>query len=153
MTRGTAAPWGQWVKGGSFRGAPAPSQAVGVVFKLRPGTGKESVLYSFCSDSFFANCSDGYAPIGSVISDSSDNLYGIASDGNSSDTGKIFELTPNKARTQWTEKVLYTFCDRSKCTDGANPGAGLIMDKSGNLYGTARSGGAHGGGVVFELVE
>src|SRR6516165_5239092 len=38
-------------------------------------------------------------------------------------------------------------------TDGANPYAGLIMDGSGNLYGTAESGGAANDGTIFELAH
>ena len=39
---------------------------------------------------------------------------------------------------------------------GVNPAAGVIMDKSGNLYGTTAGGGVNGavfqgGGTVFEL--
>jgi uncharacterized repeat protein (TIGR03803 family) len=52
-----------------------------------------------------------------------------------------------------TEKVLYTFTGGS---DGGLPVAGLIMDESGNLYGTASGGGSqacggNGCGTVFEL--
>jgi uncharacterized repeat protein (TIGR03803 family) len=50
-----------------------------------------------------------------------------------------------------TETVLYNFCSASNCTDGADPGGGLIADLAGNLYGTTGTGGAAGGGVVFEL--
>jgi len=35
--------------------------------------------------------------------------------------------------------------------DGANPGAGLIADPAGNLYGTSFNGGASGQGTVFQL--
>ena len=35
--------------------------------------------------------------------------------------------------------------------DGAWPYAGLIADKTGNLYGTTSEGGAHGKGTVFKL--
>ena len=35
--------------------------------------------------------------------------------------------------------------------DGANPGGRLLVDASGNLFGTTLSGGAHGSGTVFEL--
>jgi len=38
--------------------------------------------------------------------------------------------------------------------DGSNPvGAGVIMDAKGNLFGTTFSGGAHGGGTVFEIAK
>ncbi|MFZ0684492.1 MAG: choice-of-anchor tandem repeat GloVer-containing protein [Terriglobales bacterium] len=35
--------------------------------------------------------------------------------------------------------------------DGSQPYGSLIMDKSGNLYGTTANGGSNGGGVVFEV--
>ena len=47
-----------------------------------------------------------------------------------------------------TEQVLYSFRDG---TDGAYPGAPLIFDGNGNLYGTTPIGGAYGYGTVFEL--
>jgi uncharacterized repeat protein (TIGR03803 family) len=46
------------------------------------------------------------------------------------------------------ETVLYSFTGEA---DGGNPFAGLIEDKSGNLYGTTVEGGADGLGTVFEL--
>jgi uncharacterized repeat protein (TIGR03803 family) len=36
-------------------------------------------------------------------------------------------------------------------SDGYEPGAGLIIDSQGNLYGTTAVGGKYGGGVVFEI--
>jgi hypothetical protein len=66
----------------------------------------------------------------------------------------VFELTPNASRTAWTETVLYSFCGRRYCLDGAGPNGGLIMDGGGNLYGTTFQGGLGGlGGVAFELVK
>jgi uncharacterized repeat protein (TIGR03803 family) len=49
------------------------------------------------------------------------------------------------------EQVLYSFCSLSACTDGQYPGAGLLMDKVGNFYGTTWYGGLHNAGVVYEL--
>jgi uncharacterized repeat protein (TIGR03803 family) len=52
------------------------------------------------------------------------------------------------ARAAAKEKVLYAFTGQS---DGGFPQAALVMDKSGNLYGTASEGGSFGFGAVFEL--
>jgi hypothetical protein len=47
--------------------------------------------------------------------------------------GVIFEMTPNQDAT-WTYHVLQRFA--SYPTDGQSPAGGLLMDKSGNSYGT-----------------
>lgn len=47
----------------------------------------------------------------------------------------------------WKERVFHSFTGTS---DGRNPYAGVV-DANGTLYGTAFSGGAHGGGAVFSL--
>lgn len=48
------------------------------------------------------------------------------------------------------EQILYTFLNNSM--DGAVPQGGLVMDSSGNLYGTTAAGGSLGNhGTVFEL--
>jgi len=107
-----------------------------VVFKLAPD-GTETVLHSFTGGS------DGTSPCAGLIMDSSGNLYSTTSDGGADGDGVVFKLAPDS-----TEKVLYSFTGGS---DGSLPGAGLIMDKKGNLYGTAEEGGAHGAGVVFKL--
>jgi uncharacterized repeat protein (TIGR03803 family) len=48
-------------------------------------------------------------------------------------------------------ELLHRFCAETNCTDGKYPYAGLVMDASGNLFGTTRGGGKFGGGTVFEL--
>ena len=45
--------------------------------------------------------------------------------------------------------VLYSFCSRSGCADGAGPQGNLVIDKKGNLYGTTGNGGNNANGVIF----
>ena len=65
----------------------------------------------------------------------------------------MFELTPSSSG--WQEKTLYNFT--GPLADGAQPEAGVILDSSGNIYGTTRVGGIDGydyqyGGTVYKIV-
>ncbi|MGA3210889.1 MAG: Ig-like domain repeat protein [Terriglobales bacterium] len=127
----------------------------GAVFELSPPSGgiglwTESVLYSFCSSSG-GTCTDGERPYGSLIFDAQGNLYGTTELGGANSEGAVFELSPPAQSGAWTENVLYSFCPSSGCSDGYLPVGTLTFDSLGNLYGTTRTGGANGGGVVFEL--
>jgi len=110
------------------------------VFMLAPNASKtnwtETVLYSFCPS---GTCTNALSSNGSLLIDGSGNLYGTTPDGAVS--GGVFELMPNAAKTNWTEKILYS--------GGSNPG--LLLDGLGNLYGTLSGGGAYGRGLVFKL--
>jgi uncharacterized repeat protein (TIGR03803 family) len=127
----------------------------GTVFQLTPtSTGwSETVLYSFCSQS---NCADGYEPNPGLMMDGSGNLYGTTYVGGAVGKGVVFQLTPSG--TGWSEKVLYSFCSSILCADGQYPHAGLIMDGSGNLYGTTSGAantncvGGGGCGTVYQLI-
>jgi hypothetical protein len=125
----------------------------GTAFEListKRGTWTEKVLHDFNSND------GGGSPDGSLIFNSSGNLFGtITGSGNCNSgngCGSVFELIP-KASGAWTAKVLHKF----NGADGDSPGAGLILDASGNLYGTTEEGGngtCNGGcGIVFELTQ
>jgi uncharacterized repeat protein (TIGR03803 family) len=122
----------------------------GTVFELVHSSGSytDNVLYSFGG-----TAGDAASPIGGLLIDASGNLFGTTEgdigpfDCGGTSCGTVFELT--KSSTGYTERVLYQFTG----SDGANPQAGLIMDSSGNLYGTTSQGGAYGQGTVFELVN
>jgi uncharacterized repeat protein (TIGR03803 family) len=121
-----------------FRGA----HGGGTVFEVSP-SGTETVLYSFCAQS---GCTDGYHPRAGLVLDTNGNLYGTTYDGGANGEGTVFEVSPSG-----TETVLHSFCAQSGCTDGSHPRADLILDTSGNLYGTTYDGGANGKGTVFEV--
>jgi uncharacterized repeat protein (TIGR03803 family) len=81
--------------------------------------------------------------------DASGNLYGTTFGGGASGCGTVFELV-NSSGT-YSEKVLYSFASSSG--DACSPQAGLIVDASGNLYGTTNHGGSKCYGTVFELAN
>jgi uncharacterized repeat protein (TIGR03803 family) len=117
----------------------------GTVFELTPKAGggwTEKVLHNFGS------YRDGAAPTAGLIFDKAGNLYGTTSLGGARNEGTVFELTP-KAGGGWTEKVLHSFNPNGR--DGFGPFDDLILDASGNLYGTTYYGGVYGYGMVFEI--
>ena len=127
--------------------------AFGVAYELKPpAAGKtkwrETVLYTFCSQS---GCADGRLPARGLLMDAKGNFYGTTQFGGPSDNGVIFELS--KSGKTWSETVLYTICaDGGSCSDGTYPASPLIMDASGNLYGSMVNGANAGSGVLFKLV-
>jgi uncharacterized repeat protein (TIGR03803 family) len=117
----------------------------GSVFELSPKTGggyAEKILYSFNN-----NGTDGYDPASGVTLDSAGNLYGTTSAGGINNSGAVFSLKPSSG--VYTEQVLHSFNLNDSFT--YNPSGGVVLDASGNLYGTTTQGGEYGGGGVFEL--
>jgi len=115
---------------------------IGVIYELTPAGGSwtETVLH-------FQSYSEGTYPEGGVIFDSSGNLYGVLHSGGQNQFGAVYELSPSGSN--WTEQTLYSFV---QFISGINPVGGLLIDPSGNLYGTTSTGGSNdGGGIVFEF--
>lgn len=102
----------------------------------------ETVLYNF------GGGNDGGVPNSSLIGDSAGNLYGTTQYGGLG-YGTVFELSPN-GHGGWNESVLYSFTGGA---DGEYPLSSLLLDASGNLYGTTIDGGANFWGAVFELTR
>jgi len=113
---------------------------VGTVFELSPAGASwtATILYSFTGGA------DGGHPAAGLVMDPAGNLYGTGQTGGANGQGTVFKLSPSGAET-----LLYTFGSQSG--DGSYPFAGLVLDETGNLYGTTLSGGANGGGTVFKL--
>ncbi len=104
-------------------------------------TGK--VIYSFGN---FPG--DGVNPNAGLLA-AHQSLYGVTFGGGATGRGTVFQLTPPADPTgAWTETILYSFTGSG---DAAFPSSDLVMDESGNLYGTTTLGGANNLGAVFEL--
>lgn len=125
-----------------FGGNVAPFSD-GTVFKLTPG-GMFTVLHRFAEI-------DGSNPSGALVRDADGNLYGTTRNGGSSDPlssrGTVYKVAPAGSHT-----VLHRFSG----SDGAAPLSGVILDGSGNLYGTTYhgplgSGFGLGAGTVFRI--
>ena len=107
--------WG----GGDYNCSPV---GCGVVFEIST-TGTETVLHTF-------EGWDGASPMGAVVRHEDGNLYGTTSWGgsnycNGQGCGTVFKID-----TSGNETVLHVFTD-------CPPGGGLIIDKSGSLFGTS----------------
>ena len=109
----------------------------GTAFELTPkakGRWHEAIVHNFDR-----NGQDGYDSTGNLIFGDEGALYGTTTYGGAYDYGTVFVLTPGSGG--WKESVLFSF----DVTDGARPYGGVVMDKNGNLYGTAD--------IVFELAS
>jgi uncharacterized repeat protein (TIGR03803 family) len=86
-------------------------------------------------------------PAGGLVADSAGNLYGMTFWNRRRDFGVVYKLAPASGGT-WSYSVLHAF-------DGSQgqqePSGGVLLDSSGNLYGTIRYGGPLALGTVFEL--
>jgi len=131
---------------GNFYGTTYAGGAdgMGVVYRLS-AKGKQTVLHSFAG-----GAKDGAFPTNAGLAmDDAGNLYGMTQFGGTSDYGTVFRIAPDGRF-----KVLHSFVGGS---DGRYPASGLIIDKSGNLYGTTQGGGGHdnctyGCGTAFKFV-
>lgn len=130
---------------------------VGTIFKLDK-SGKETVLFNFFKGTIL---DDGYTPTAGLIEDNSGNLYGTTYQGGDPNCyidprgcGTVFKLDATGKLT-----VLHRFhgSDGIRGPDGMGPDAVLVMDQSGNIYGTTDEGGPGqcisnpGCGTVFKL--
>jgi uncharacterized repeat protein (TIGR03803 family) len=142
---GDAGPVGAAMDGSGSLYAATGGFNAGTVLRLTPGPGghwKETILHRFHAGS------GGSGPGAGVVFDKYGNLYGTTLYGGDPNCGcgVVYKLSPG-SNGKWTYTVLHRFIG----VDGAQPGANLILDDKGNLYGTTVTGGAGGYGVAFEL--
>jgi uncharacterized repeat protein (TIGR03803 family) len=114
----------------------------GTMFEFIPETSSFTLLDAFGTTT---DSTAGYCPKG-LISDSTGNLYGFTVAGGDYASGNVFEAPSGNLANPTN---LYSFTGNS---DGGYPIDGsLIMDASGNFYGTTAYGGNTFNGNVFEL--
>ena len=125
----------------------------GTVFKLKgqsPWSFPETIMHHFKGG--FTDGANPYAALCCNTIYGINAVYGTAQNDGANSAGMVFKV---KNVPGYPETTLYSFCSLAGCPDGAFPHAAqLIFDNSGNIYGTAYSGGMApwpGYGVVYEL--
>lgn len=135
--------YGVTLNGGSTN---CPS-GCGIVFKIN-SSGSETILHTFTNVFITSNGSlliDGGNPSGTLLMDSAGNLYGTTQVGGGSvGAGSLYKLDPSN-----NETVLLLFSNLPGLP--SVPVSGVIMDESGDFYGTTMSGGSANQGTVFEI--
>jgi uncharacterized repeat protein (TIGR03803 family) len=124
---------------------------------LSSGSWAFQLLYTFTEVA-----QENGGPEGSnLIFDRSGTIYGTTYYDGPSGAGSVFKLTPSMGGYIYT--ALHNFCVGDEaCPDGALPSGTLVMDSSGNLYGTTQQGGSNSGvcntgesygacGVIFKI--
>jgi len=122
---------GSYDKSTAFELSPSPSGWI------------ETIIHRFSQST-----PAGYNPHSGLVADSAGNLYGANYYGGAYDAGTVFKLSPNGSGG-WNDTVLITF----NGTNGANPLGNLILDATGNIYGSAfhGDGNINYNGVVYQI--
>lgn len=108
----------------------------GTVFEVSAARHTLTTLASF-------NGTNGMHPRGGLVVDAAGNLFGTANGGGASNDGTVFEVSA----ADHAITALASFGS----PNGVTPGAGLVADAAGNVYGTTTKGGANDDGTVFEV--
>jgi uncharacterized repeat protein (TIGR03803 family) len=140
-------------RAGSLYGATLKGGAYGrgTIFKLTLGSDGKWTKYVLHQ---FRGGKDGSHPYAGVVFDTAGNLYGTTLTGGGvgpcsvsfKGCGTVFKLIPN-SKGGWTEQMLHRFLG----TPNNQPLSGVVLDASGNLYGTTSNQGSNFLGVVYEI--
>ena len=116
--------------------------ADGGVFKLtnKGGIWKEKTLVTF-------DGANGSTPFTGPIRGPDGAFFGTTWTGDAYNGGNVYAV--QKAGGKWVSTTVWAFGGTKG--DGTQPYSDLVVDKSGNLYGTTFAGGAANAGTVFEL--
>ena len=125
---------------GNIYGTTPYGGVEGMIFMLNP-SGRETTLYDF------EGAPGGTEPKAGVSLSSAGILYGSTVNGGPSNVGVVY-----KVDLAGHEAALYSFTGGA---DGAYPQSDVVLDSSGNVYGTTYGGGSASGaaglGVVYTI--
>ncbi len=107
----------------------------GTVFEVVAGSNSITPLATF-------DGTNGQAPY-ALVADTAGDLFGITQLGGAYSVGTVFEVAASSTGIDLLASFNYT--------DGSSPQAGIFLDTSGDLFGTASLGGDNGYGTVFEF--
>jgi uncharacterized repeat protein (TIGR03803 family) len=124
--------YGVTQEGGSANG--------GILYKLSK-TGHLTILHSFAGGK-----TDGCNVLGTPFMDKAGNFYGTTSSCGTNTLGTVW-----KVNKYGREKLLHSFAGGT--SDGEYPLSGVIVDASGNLYGSTETGGASNVGTIYEVTN
>jgi uncharacterized repeat protein (TIGR03803 family) len=111
----------------------------GIVFELRKGQNDVGNLI------FFSNPTTPPFSDSAPVLDASGNIYGTTLNGGTNNDGVIF--TVNRSIASMIPLASFS------TSSGYALDSAMIMDSSGNLFGTGNAGGKFGDGAVFELTK
>jgi uncharacterized repeat protein (TIGR03803 family) len=147
---GESIPQGMAVYGNTYYGG---ATGVGNIFELAKGAG-------FSWDGievkhvFNKTDKNGYFPVGNLATQTDTqglfSMFGTTSFGGGGGRGAVFRLTESPlVHDAFSLSLLHNFSG----PDGDSPWGGVVLDASGNLYGTTQYGGSDPGyaGTVFRL--
>ncbi|MDR3692251.1 MAG: hypothetical protein P4L46_22910 [Fimbriimonas sp.] len=106
------------------------------------------------TDLFDFNASNGASPTGPAVLDKAGNCYWVIQTGGLNNSGRIIARSSGGSFS-----VVHDFggiissASGKTQPDGALPVGGVTFDSGGNMYGATSSGGAFGGGMVWELTQ
>jgi uncharacterized repeat protein (TIGR03803 family) len=116
---------------------------VGSLFRVTLD-GRLTTLHYFCRTEY---CHDGGPPAAGLTRAADGSFYGATSGGGIYYNGLIYHIT-----TAGQYSLVYNFCARGGCFDGATPVIAPTLGSDGNLYGATVGGGdKRNVGTLYQL--
>jgi uncharacterized repeat protein (TIGR03803 family) len=127
---------------GDLRGATVVANNGGATYEIVNTGGGFATTPTFLAD--IPSGLNTLVGVPNLSSDPNGDLFGLMFSGGANHLGTVVEFPADGSAT----KTVATF---TPATGASNPGGRLLIDPSGNLFGTTLSGGAHGSGTLFEV--